>query len=223
VPEYLPLPRFHLPLIEPGVRICRTRLSDGMREVGTQGGRRHHPFTGPLVRSADPDPHGGDRQHGHSPDRHGFRNTPEVRPLPSTGVTRLRRYYGPVRLPRRPGLSLAGVPLAKRSCHRLGSPVLRAFSLCRHASATTPAGPSQGSGCSPESDDGGLPQMTAGSAPASKPFRGLLGVHARSGLPARGVALSDPFHRRLRQYRYLHRRSDCYWLEQQLPGGNCTH
>jgi len=28
VPEYLPLPRFHLPLIEPGVRIGRTRLSD---------------------------------------------------------------------------------------------------------------------------------------------------------------------------------------------------
>ena len=28
VPEYPPLPRFHLPLIEPGVRVCRTRLSD---------------------------------------------------------------------------------------------------------------------------------------------------------------------------------------------------
>ena len=28
MPEYLPMPRFHLPLIEPGVRICRTRLSD---------------------------------------------------------------------------------------------------------------------------------------------------------------------------------------------------
>jgi hypothetical protein len=48
----------------------------------------------------------------------------------------------------------------------LGSPVLRAFSLCTHAIATTPAGSSQGSGCSPECDDGGLPQMSAGSAPA---------------------------------------------------------
>jgi hypothetical protein len=27
VPEYLTVPRFHSPLIEPGVRICRTRLS----------------------------------------------------------------------------------------------------------------------------------------------------------------------------------------------------
>ena len=28
VPEYLPVLRFHLPLIEPDVRICRIRLSD---------------------------------------------------------------------------------------------------------------------------------------------------------------------------------------------------
>ena len=35
----------------------------------------------------------------------------EPRPLPSTGVTRLRRYYGPLRHPKRPGLSLAGVRL----------------------------------------------------------------------------------------------------------------
>jgi len=80
-----------------------------------------------------------------------------------------------------------GRPVGSRS-HRLGSPVLRAFSLCRHAIATTPAGSSQGSGCSPDFDDGGLPQMTAGSAPASKPFRGLLGVHTCYGLPAHGVA-----------------------------------
>src|SRR5262249_30585157 len=32
-------------------------------------------------------------------------------------------------------------------------------------------------------------------------------------------SLNDPLHRRLRQFRYLHYRSDCYWLEQQLPGG----
>src|SRR5262245_28530776 len=34
---------------------------------------------------------------------------------------------------------------------------------------------------------------------------------------------SDPLHRRLRQLRYLRYRSDCYWLEHQLPGGICTH
>jgi hypothetical protein len=36
-------------------------------------------------------------------------------------------------------------------------------------------------------------------------------------------SLNDPFHRRLRQFRYLHYRSDCYWLEQQLPGGTDPH
>ena len=35
----------------------------------------------------------------------------ELRPLPSTGITRLPRYYGPLRHPRRPGLSLASVRL----------------------------------------------------------------------------------------------------------------
>src|SRR6516225_9581337 len=35
----------------------------------------------------------------------------ERRSLPSTGVTRPRRYYEPLRLPRQPGLSLAGVQL----------------------------------------------------------------------------------------------------------------
>jgi len=42
-----------------------------------------------------------------------FQNALEVRPLPSTGITRLPRYYGPVRLPRRPGLALAGCRLPR--------------------------------------------------------------------------------------------------------------
>ena len=55
------------------------------------------------------------------------------------------------------------------------------------------------------------------------PFRGLLSVYSRYGLRTRRVAQGDPFHRRLQQFRYLHRRSDCYRLERQLPGGICTH
>ena len=35
----------------------------------------------------------------------------ELRSLPSTGITRLQRYYEPLRYPRAPGLSLAGVRL----------------------------------------------------------------------------------------------------------------
>jgi hypothetical protein len=42
------------------------------------------------------------------------------RPLPSTGVTRLRRYYGPLRHPKRPSLSLTGVRLRVTRPHRMG-------------------------------------------------------------------------------------------------------
>jgi hypothetical protein len=53
----------------------------------------------------------------------------ELKSLPSTGVIRLHRYYEPLRHPRAPGLSLAGVRLVI-AVHALGLPVLRAFSLC---------------------------------------------------------------------------------------------
>ena len=46
----------------------------------------------------------------------------EPRPLPSTGVTRFRRYYGPLRNPRRPSLSLAGVWLRGSAPRRSGFP-----------------------------------------------------------------------------------------------------
>src|SRR5215475_10337631 len=49
--------------------------------------------------------------------------------LPSPGITRLQRYYGPLRHPSAPGLSLAGVRLIIPD-HALGLPVLRALSLC---------------------------------------------------------------------------------------------
>src|SRR5436305_13859891 len=53
----------------------------------------------------------------------------ELRSLPSPGITRLPRYCEPLRLPRAPGLSLAGVRLVIAD-RTLGSPVLRALSLC---------------------------------------------------------------------------------------------
>ena len=53
----------------------------------------------------------------------------ELRPLPSTRVTRFPRYYEPLRHPRAPGLSLTGVRLIIPD-HALGLPVLRALSLC---------------------------------------------------------------------------------------------
>ena len=46
----------------------------------------------------------------------------QLRPLPSTGVTRLPRYYEPVRHLVRPGLSLAGCRLEVTRLHRRGFP-----------------------------------------------------------------------------------------------------
>ena len=49
--------------------------------------------------------------------------------LPSTGVTRLPRYYEPLRHPRAPGLSLTGFRLVLAD-HALGLPVFRTLCLC---------------------------------------------------------------------------------------------
>src|SRR6266568_2534605 len=53
----------------------------------------------------------------------------ELRSLPSTSVTRLPRYYEPLRHPRAPGLSLTGFRLVLAD-HALGLPVFRTLSLC---------------------------------------------------------------------------------------------
>jgi hypothetical protein len=49
--------------------------------------------------------------------------------------------------------------------------VLRPISLCRHAVALTPVGPQAGSARSPCACDGGLPRVSAGSAPTSNVSR----------------------------------------------------
>src|SRR4029077_18536035 len=134
----------------------------------------------------------------------------ELRPLPSTGVTRLRRYYGPLRYPRRPSLSLAGVWLrGERPFTDRGSRValdLRVPTCRRHY----PGGP-LGSDRSWDGlfqpspfipSGGGLPPPVAGSAstlvvsrPARRP-RALRPV----GSPSRQAARLS---RRLRRFRYL--------------------
>jgi hypothetical protein len=53
----------------------------------------------------------------------------ELRSLPSPGVTRLQRYCEPLRHPKAPSLSLAGLRLVVAD-HALGLPVFRALSLC---------------------------------------------------------------------------------------------
>ena len=127
---------------------------------------------------------GGCRQHGHSPNSPHFQTAPEVRPLPSTNVTWLLRYYGPVRHPTRPGLSLTGVRLVLAN-HRWGFPCYADF-LLRRAVVITPAGPSTGiKDHSPECNGCGLPLYCWRVGSCEVCFRGLLDVHSRYGPHAR--------------------------------------
>ncbi len=145
----------------------------------------------------------------------------ELRPLPSTGVTRLQRYYGPLRYPRRPSLSLTGVWLrgerpftvrVSRVALDLHVPTCR-----RHY----PGGP-LGSDRSwdglfhpfPHSSPAtaAFPMLVRGRRPHWT-FRGLLNVHSRYGLSVRCIAKATHLSRRLRRFCYLHRHSDSYRLE----------
>ena len=90
----------------------------------------------------------------------------ELRPLPSAGITRLRWYYGPLRHPKRPGLSLAGVRLAVTRGHRGGFPC-GVRSPCADMPSPRPRRDRwMGSVRSPDTSDSGLPRRLAGSAPA---------------------------------------------------------
>ena len=110
----------------------------------------------------------------------------ELRSLPSTGITRLQRYYEPLRHPKAPGLSLTGFRLVLAD-HALGLPVLRALSLCtccRHypGAASGRSLRSRVQPCQPS------PKGLSG-RPAHRPFRGLHGVHSRYGLHTRAVTI----------------------------------
>src|ERR1017187_72523 len=87
-----------------------------------------------------------------------------LRPLPSTGVTRLPRYFEPLRHPIRPGLSLASCPLIPTAITAGGSRVASGL-LCVHAIAIIPAG-SMELVRSSVSIDCGLPCEKVRSAPA---------------------------------------------------------
>src|SRR6266487_2118515 len=63
----------------------------------------------------------------------------QLRPLPSTGITRLHQYYGPLRHPMRPGLSLTRCRLIATAI-TAGASRVAAGQLCMLAVAITPAG-----------------------------------------------------------------------------------
>src|SRR6266481_2028184 len=124
VPPWL---RFHIPLIEPDRQISRIRLSDKTSRLYFRV-QRHLQFLNTF------------RSLIGCPISTSFTTycvCLELRSLPSTGITRLQRYYEPLRHPRAPGLSLAGVRLVIAD-HAMGFPCCVRFP-CVHAVATTPA------------------------------------------------------------------------------------
>src|SRR5216684_5079794 len=88
----------------------------------------------------------------------------QLRPLTSTGVTRLRQYYEPLRHPSQPGLSLTSCPLI-RTAITAGTSRVAYGPLCLHAVANTPAGRMEFVR-SYDSIRFGLPTNRGGSAPA---------------------------------------------------------
>src|ERR1017187_6292799 len=120
-----------------------------------------------------------------------------LRPLPSTGVTRLPRYFEPLRHPIRPGLSLASCQLILTAITAGGSRVASGL-LCVHAIAITPVGPMELVRSS-LSIVSGLPCEKVRSAPAivvSGPAQRSLSlwpVRSRSRLATLSIESSDSF------------------------------
>src|ERR1700691_1725749 len=143
----------------------------------------------------------------------------ELRPLPSAGVTRLPRYYGPLRHPIRPGLALASCQLIDTTITAGASRVASGL-LCLHAIAITPVGSVELVRSSIPTA-GGLPRVTVRSAPAivfSGPAqRSLMLWPARSRsrqatlTPRAPTALLPPLPPRLLP-----------GGANQFPGGSCT-
>jgi len=155
--------------------------------------------------------------------------------LSSTGVTRLHRYYEPVRHPRRPGLSLTRVRLRSRFSP-LGLPVLQQLPMYRHAVTITPVGPLD----QIARNEGLSTTSTFHQRRRPSPYDRRVGSHvksfeacsvftARYGLTTRRTAKTARLSQRLRRLRYLHRRSDSFRLERSPlagwdlhPLGNCA-
>jgi hypothetical protein len=210
--------RFHSPLIEPDVRISRIRLSDGIRTAA------HDPIelrSSPPVLVLATIAESFAEVVGNMatlPTLDGPANAPEVRPLPSIGITRLHQYYEPLRLPARPDLSLTRCRLVREPPSRVSRVASSTPLPC--AIVITPA----------EYEDrdvqmsliGGLPYLggrsasaTALSGPARRSrdcakYQTAAGVMAHQLAEPPSAALC---HRRLSPVCYLPSDSDCFRLE----------
>ena len=143
------------------------------------------------------------------------RNAPKVRLLPSTGITRLPRYYEPVRHPKRPSLLLTEFQLRATTSHRRGFPCFDdlLFQACRRHY--------------PDGTAGCCRCLAQRHRPSPKlrrvgfrhsPFRGLLGVHSRFGLPVRSITQGDLYQSTSTHVVTSLRRSDCFRPSDRLAG-----
>ena len=140
----------------------------------------------------------------------------ELRPLPSTGITRLQRYYEPLRHPIAPGLSLTGVRLIIPD-HAMGFPVLPALSLCPCRRQY----PGAAAGRNPRSSHpavAAFPDSAVGSACTSTFSRLARRSHTLRPAHLRGHQVVTAI-RRLQPFRYLHDCSDCFRLERNRRVG----
>ncbi len=152
-----------------------------------------------------------------------FQDAPEVRPLPSASITRPHRYYEPVRHPTRPSLSLAGSRLGGTPPTAGVSRVAWTFRMqtCRRH---YPGGNAGGVKSFPLINlaSAAFPIPLLGRLP-HYPFRGLLGVHSRYGLPARGVAETTLSIEGFDSIVTSTAAPIATGWNDELPGGNCTH
>jgi hypothetical protein len=153
-----------------------------------------------------------------SPVPHFFQHPLELRPLPSTGITRLLWYYEPFRRPNRPSLPsrdsgwISSINLGFPCCAR--SPFIHAVATTPTEALTLLARP--------------RPHLRPSLLLSQVGFRITLfeACSAFTHVTACMIAespVSDPFHQRLQRLHCFHRCSDCFRLERQLPGGFCTH
>ena len=143
----------------------------------------------------------------------------ELRSLPSTGVTRLQRYYEPLRHPKAPGLSLTGFRLVLTD-HALGLPVLRTLSLCtccRHY-----PGAALGVLFAHSPSRISLPRKGRRVGLRIVLFEACSAFTRVAACTLAPSPIRDALLRRLQPLRYLHSCSGCFRLE-RLPGGTCTH
>ena len=141
----------------------------------------------------------------------------ELRPLPSAGVTRLLRYYEPLRHPAGPGWSSRFPGWRVRATDAASR--VAAVSLFTHAAANTPAEP-VGARVTRFPTAVSLPRIVGGSASAlsvSRPAQRSLALRPACSLNRPEAIL---LHRSASvQFVTSLHRSDCFRLEQQLPGG----